>query len=935
MPLRDYISAPAESTAQKPRQPRWGERVGGPLPKTTPEELERLRAEAAQFSKGFRPTPYSGGTPDEPLEAPDPLMDPTLLPLMLTGAPNPLTVGRGFVSKEILPLILTEGQRKVIGGAIQGGVNVGAFEAGADIARGENPLPGIPWNVGAGVVGGGALAAGGHYVVRPAWSRLRKLWRVDAEPMYKPRAAESGTSATAPTAAAESAPAPAAPPRQPFTGTNAQQDAAIYADIMDGIRSDPVFLEALEASGGGRVITNRETLAAAMQAGGPLALDEIAARKVGDPISTVEQVRALLTRHGIQRALLEAMSAGDSHAARGLQKMLLKIEPGMEAMLAEGPRATQAQAMFVENRVTKALADINDMMDKGVPFEQMAAEAKRLVNNVKAQEAFAVRTKRALDWIGALETYATAAKLTSHMTHAVNTVSNAGVFTVVRAGQRAISAAELARSGESEMSRAYLANLWGTSRGLRNGWERAVKVFKGELDDMGKAGEFEPVKGPVGIPFQFLSAADAFWKGILVDSEVSTRALASALKQKLTGKAKDEYVAKLMNDPPKQWLKEAEEVALEYTFQERGDRVLAAVQKLQNLPGMKVILPFTKTPYNLFRFQARRDPLLGLMSQRNWSDFFRGDPVRRADAIGRYGIGIGMSLGAWSLVQNGEVTGGFPKDNAERALWEAEGIKPYSVKVGDRWVNYGRLQPLGQYLNLAVAYDEALKNEDDAAAHERFGELLFASIEGLTEQPFLQSMSVLADVRRGDPYAVDRFMTGTVTGFIPTALGDIRAQTDPVQRESYGFGPAIANRIPGLSQMLPPKVDVEGREVRYDPNRLLRSTKMVSQDTSTPVTQAYRRSGYTPPRRDRVAKITVAGQDVALTHEEREQYEKEIGEAVSTAVRRLISGENFGQFDKERQAELIRKVSTNVRKDVTNRWRQKLRQSGRAGGRKQ
>lgn len=925
-PKKDYLDeflseAPAESTAAPaPVSPRAGQ-----APPMSPEEA----AFRASFGSG---RPYSGA-PDLPVEPATSPIDAAVLGIG--------TGGFGTLAAETLPAAVTSRLApwalRLATGAASGAGAMGAYGAAEDIAAGHNPLPNLPGNLGMGAAAGTAFAGAGG-LVRKAASKFRGT--PPAAPSPAAIAAEEPQTLriTQPTEPAPAAPrlAPTgpSPKAQPFTGESAQQEAAPFADMMEQIRTDPEYLKHLNELGGGRVVSNAETMAKALEAG-PMTVDELKGLRAGTLTNEVEVTRGMITKDYVQRKFIDAMARGDDKAAGGALDVLKEIEPGIQNLRATPGRATQSQAMFVEDRVARAYQELADMRAKGIPFDQIKAAADKKLREVARDAAFSGSVKRAAKAMNALETYATMAKLTSPITHAINTVSNAATFLVVRPLERMGTAAALAVQGDAPAARATMANLFGTTSGLRDGMKRYITTLMEDAPDLGKATEASTfnINFPKPLrwadPFRQLSGADAFWKGILEDSEMHTKAMTSALREGLTGKKLAARVTELMNDPPSAWRKAAQKVAQEVTFQEDPDKFLQAVSKLRRVPGMRLIIPFVNTPYNLWKYQFQRSPL-GIMSPRNLRGLASGGEAQ-AEAFGRLAAGTGLALGAWALASRGEITGSYPEDPGERALWEAESIKPYSIKVGGRWQSYGRFQPVGQYLAGAAALKDALARDDDKTAQAHFTKLLFDSMRGITEQPFLQGMSSLIDAIDGKPGAANRFFSGTVTGLVPNAARDVRYQTDPVQRESRGIVPSVMNMVPGLSQKLPARVDVTGRDVRYDPNRLARFSKVSSLETPTPETRAYREAGYVPPRAPGVMRVKVAGERIALTPAERHDYEQQVGAETSLRVRRVISTEAFARMTQEQKAKKLRKAADGAREMVGNQWKRKLRNSGRAG----
>ena len=155
----------------------------------------------------------------------------------------------------------------------------------------------------------------------------------------------------------------------------------------------------------------------------------------------------------------------------------------------------------------------------------------------------------------------------------------------------------------------------------------------------------------------------------------------------------------------------------------------------------------------------------------------------------------------------------------------------------------------------------------------------------------------------------------------------MRYQTDPLQREARGIGPSLANMIPGLSQNLPPKIDITGREVELDPNRLLRASKVVSKSRETPETEVYRAAGYVPPALPR--KIRVAGEDISLTPEEYTDYARDVRSAEASAARRVSGQEGFASLEQDKKADRLEKATKAARERVRARWKSRIRRAGR------
>jgi len=720
--------------------------------------------------------------------------------------------------------------------------------------------------------------------------------------------------------------APAEVPLGPAKPTNAQQFPQL-GTLRETIEADPQFMNRLQELGGGRVQTNAETLAKAWNEG-PMPLDEIAGWQAETPLNTVQQTRALITLDYLQQQRLRAIQTGDLSAAAAANETIGRILPGVQNLRATGGRLTQAQAMFVQDEMTKALNELADMQAKGVPFEQVRERANELVRQANAKKLVGGMGKVARDWIGNLETAATFAKLTSPVTHIVNTTSNALTF-ATRIIEKPAAAATLAAQGNMNAARAEVSTIFGTTMGFRSGLQRYVATL---LDDAAPVGKGVEVLKDRNIPlpkalrpfdvFRHLSAADAFWKGVLRDSRLHELAHASALDEGLAGPALAKRVTDLVNDPPANWSTEADAYAQEMTFQEGPDKFLSAVQKIQGLPFVKLFIPFAQTPYNLTKWQFQRSAA-GILSPRNVSGLMAGGQAQ-ASAVGRLTAGLALSGGGLALVSSTEVTGDYPKDSAERARWDAEGIKPYSIKVGDKYVAYNRFAPLGMYIGQAVMLRDALENGDEEGAAGHAARLFASSLKQVNDMPFMSGLSDMLAAIQDPEKSAKKFAQGIVTGFVPNALRDVRNQTDPVVRKPDGVGQAVANMLPGQSQKLPAKVDVLGRTVTLEPSRAVRATKVLSTRRDIPETRLMERLKWSPPMPD--AKVTPLGsrKPITLKGAELERFQREMGEATRQAIQPFTMDQRFERMDRDAQVEYLDKAVQDARNKVRKRWRFEL-----------
>lgn len=872
----------------------------------------------------FHPEGYSGAE-DKPLE------DYGL------GGAEIFTLGgpAAKAARGTAELALSRGLPWLARSASAGGIGAGTFQMLSDLTRLGEPDVRPLENFGRATAAGAVMTPPLERAAMGAGGLLRRF--APRRPIAAPVAVPPTPVGVAGLPPIEPAPAPSAAParprievpRQPLTGRSAQQAPGLE-DVVAQIKADPNYLRRIDELGGGRVVSNRETVARAMELG-PMPREEIAGWKAGTAVNEVDVTRALITADWHRQNFLRALKAGNTDEARLASEAVKDMLPGLENMRATPGRATQVQALFVQDKITKTFEELAELQAKGVPFEQMKAAAAQKIQALNRDQKLRAIGSTARDWIGALEEYATRAKLTSPITHAINTVSNALTFLPRGMIFQPIKAGVQALQGRGPEAEATLRAAFGTTSGFKSGMRKYVSTLLDDVVEPGKAEvsrvhfEFPRRLRPLD-PFRQLAAADAFWKSIYQDARVYEQAFASASRQGLKGPALAKRITELSNDPPNTWLESARKEALEHTFQSDPDAVLQKLGAVQNIPGMRLVIPFLKTPYNLLKYQFQRSPL-GIVAPRNLQGLARGGE-QQADAAARLIGGSGLALGAWMIAKRGEVTGAYPQTPGERALWDAEGRPAYSIRVGDKWIQYNRFQPLGQYLAQAAALEDAVKAGDSKGVGGLFTSLMASSGKAMLDMPFLQGMSSILDALDDPERYADKLAAGTITGLVPNVLRDVRIQTDPTRREARGIGPSILNMLPGASQNLPAKVDLLGRTAGMTESPVLRATKVVQESRATPETRALRESGYLPSEPQ--SRLTKKGEAKKIEGKDRERFEREMGEATRRAIQQVSGNAAFGRLDEEQQQENLKRAVDRARSVVRNRWKRQTFQPAAA-----
>lgn len=262
--------------------------------------------------------------------------------------------------------------------------------------------------------------------------------------------------------------------------------------------------------------------------------------------------------------------------------------------------------------------------------------------------------------------------------------------------------------------------------------------------------------------------------------------------------------------------------AKEDTFQEDlGVNMQRMSDMIDNVPMMKYVVPFVKTPTNIIKRTAQYIPLagrivyktpLGNMFFKEYSQIMRGsDETAKAIYRGREGVGVMTAMVFGTLGFNGLSTGAGPRDYEDKKRWEMEGIQPHSVKIGGVWVSNRFLGPIGILMS---AYSDLGMVAERRGSYESFNDLrnqlIYTTAGSLLDQSWLKglvgSLEYLTDAAMGQrDINVDDAVASLSRALIPyqAALRSWSNTLVPGMREyNNEFEKVLAETIPGLKSQL-------------------------------------------------------------------------------------------------------------------------------------
>jgi len=531
-----------------------------------------------------------------------------------------------------------------------------------------------------------------------------------------------------------------------------------------------------------------------------------------------------------------------------------------------------------------------------------ATQIERVFGKAFEEQLAKVTTKS--DLYDRLITYWKATLLTGLKTSGLNILSTAGH--AVSETAKDIPAA-LIDSGVAlvtgERTVAFTVKGYGTGwvEGLSKGWkylrtghdERNVgEKYDYKKTNFGTSKVARTIQAITEFVFHLLGAEDQPWFYGAYSRSLRSQAIAQAKTKKLKGKEYKDYISNLQKNPTDRMLiiaKEDADTAI-YTNRTNLGDLGKAIQKVK---GGENIVPFSRTPSAVAMQIINYSPVGVVKEIAHEIHEGKFNQRKFSQAAGRTVVGTAaLYLGA-QLFKAGLIALSFPKSEKERKLWELEGKRPNSIKVGDKWRDVQAFGPTGNLLVIGGYFQQALDSKGSPT--EAMIEAMAGGGKSFTEQTFVRGVNLAVDALTDPERSFERWFTSMSGSLVPTIVADIARAQDDRARRAVGPKERIQSRIPIYRRGLPPKIDVFGQDLpRYGGNVLetmvdpTRPSK-IRQDV---VVDELRRLW------DKDIKVSPtllgdrAGYDI-LTKEENTQLWRRAGELTYKALFGLVNTEDY------------------------------------------
>lgn len=348
-------------------------------------------------------------------------------------------------------------------------------------------------------------------------------------------------------------------------------------------------------------------------------------------------------------------------------------------------------------------------------------------------------------------------------------------------------------------------------------FEHSYKPISGEAFGWtGTSGKIADILGMViGLPGRALITADELFKAVNYRSELYGLATREALRRGHEGDVLKAFVKDYIDNPPKSLHTQALDKARLTTFQnELGSKGQAFQKFLSKATPLKFVVPFVRTPTNIIKYIGHRTPILNRFSEAMKADLAAGG-ARAELARARTALGASLYATGTLLAANGLITGGSDKSTAESN--QLINRQSYSVKLGDQWVSFSRLDPFGAFFGLCADLVELAPQ----VGTEDYEELATACVTALSRnvvsKTYLTGITDIINAISDPERYGSRWYQGFVSSFIPNFLNQInRAEWDNQIKEIHSLRDSLMRRLPYYSKGVFPKRHViTGEPVLY------------------------------------------------------------------------------------------------------------------------
>ena len=316
-------------------------------------------------------------------------------------------------------------------------------------------------------------------------------------------------------------------------------------------------------------------------------------------------------------------------------------------------------------------------------------------------------------------------------------------------------------------------------------------------------------------------------------------------------------------------------------------------------------------PAQIEKAQARVEQLDKRIAKLEGERTFKEEKI--PEFYAQQAMGAGFMLATYGMVQQGLVTGHYSSDPSTRASQIASGVPPMSIKMGDRWVSYDRIEPFSTVMGLVVDSMNALKTGRMKGESPGVGSIFKIVGQNFLDKTFTEGLGkAMLAMQEPDRY-LESYLVSLTNPVVPAILNQIARMEDPIRREIKDPDTAnwilnnLKSRLPGLRETLPEQTNLLGQTQRMNVGSVLTGIQVTPLERE--VSQAIFDNPYL-----RMAPMDRKVGGLELTTEQYADLTNRAGDQLNRAATILAQNPGFLALSRPMQARLVQGIAEQVRK---------------------
>lgn len=292
-------------------------------------------------------------------------------------------------------------------------------------------------------------------------------------------------------------------------------------------------------------------------------------------------------------------------------------------------------------------------------------------------------------------------------------------------------------------------------------------------------------------------------------------------------------------------IKEAEK----NTFKQASDlaNALNRIERKGGVAGtiVKAVIPFKKTPINILKMGLEYSPLGVLNGIKKIAFDIKSEKVTASQAIDTLSAGLtgtGIALLGATLYGMGFIEIGADDDETKRVYnyKNSLGRQRYSIQIGEGSYSIDWIAPAIMPFIMGAEMMRAFESDTEASLLDSLYDATLDIFDPVFELTMLQGVTDTLQSYAGSGAAMfgetlTTMGSNYINQFVPTLLGQIARTVDPIQRSTLPDAKGslsstlettfrkLGNKIPYVSMMNAPVVDVKGQPISSDENPFMRA----------------------------------------------------------------------------------------------------------------